>query len=641
MERRVWPAELPNNNLFTNIERDLYLKIKRTKIEAWFIFDIDPMGKSNERVRMGLIIHPHKGIITFSMHEGISSDVFKGTVDIYTPMIEDAIHNLLIESSSLIVRVDDKKMLKYPYRHINILAETNSISDNRCYSSECFTSGATIDDLFGNNDNFKNPYALREFSIPENDAIAIVNKLAPEYTVVKPQKIEGTISEARENHVNVENLPDITGKEIEYSTFLLDSNQVKYINEMGTGHRVLLANAGAGKSVLLLSRAYRYASTHKKERVLVTCYNNNLADAYKFKNSCANFGDNRNLYIMTFHKLVKKIYEECLHEKLIGEYPTEQEIQDLLTYIKRGKVQLEFSAIFVDEVQIFTPLYLDICYALLSQNEDALLLLAGDLNQTVRSQSRKGDAPWKKINDGRLNFKGRVKYLSQNYRNSEQISKYLNGMLRYMNSKLSQNNLINIDEFEYNTFDTGPSQNIALKVNTGINRIDICKKTVDAIEEIARKYQIPYSDIAVLFPYKEHKSLKYFLLYWMTQELRKRGIEYSLIFSGGQSDDRKQYSKTNGVVLSTIDSSLGLDFKAVVVTGLFPYQYVYSEEGKPKKIRTWSQLSKLSTTEQENLKIQLRKIYTACSRAREVLYVLSDIEPGNPFEDVLGDKKYE
>ena len=371
---------------------------------------------------------------------------------------------------------------------------------------------------------------------------------------------------------------------------------------------------------------------------MITCYNNNLADAYKFKNGCANFGQNNNLYIMTFHKLVKKIYQECLNERLVGEYPSEQEIQDLLTYIKRGNVKLEFSAIFVDEVQIFTPLYLEICYSLLAHNEDALFLLAGDLNQTVRSQSRKGDAPWKKINDGRLNFQGRVKYISQNYRNSKQISKYLNGMLSYMNLKLSQYNLINIDEFEYNIFSAGPSKDIALEVQTGISRFDICKRTVDVIEEIAHKYKIGYSDIAVLFPVKENKVLKYYLLYWLTQELRKRGIEYSLIFSGSRDDERKQYSRTNGVIISTIDSSLGLDFKAVIVSGLYPYQYVYSDDGKAKKIKSWNQLSKLSSVEQENMKIQLRKIYTACSRAREVLYVLSDIESGSPFEDVLGDR---
>ena len=245
-----------------------------------------------------------------------------------------------------------------------------------------------------------------------------------------------------------------------------------------------------------------------------------------------------------------------MNTKLLGEYPTEQEIQDLLLYIKKGMVKLDFSAIFIDEVQIFQPLYLDICYSLLGKNEDALFMLAGDLNQTVRSQSRKGDAPWKKINEGRLNFQGRVKYISHNYRNSEQISRYLNGMLSYMNSRLSENNLINIDEFEYNIFGTGPSKNIALEVKTGISRMDICKRTVDSIIEIATKYKIGYSDIAVLFPYKESRLLKYYILFWISQELRKRGIEYSLIFGDNRDGERKQYSKTNGVILSTIDSSL-------------------------------------------------------------------------------------
>lgn len=636
MERRVWPVEIPVNSNFTEIERDIYLKIKRTKINCWFLVDIDPVGLCNEKVRMGIIIHPEKGVISFSMHSDISSEVMSISANMYIGMVEDKIYNLLVESAMLIQSKDSKKVFKYPYKHIAILGEVDNTTHTRCYSTDCFSSTTDIENLF--NGDFSKPYGTDSVHISDEEAVAILSKLAPEYTVVKPQKLNVEVSTMDVDIVNVEELPAITGNEIEYASFLLDEEQVKYVNEMGTGHRVLLANAGAGKSVLLLSRAYRYASAHKKSRVLITCYNNNLVDAYKFKNGCASGEVHNNLFIMTFHTLVKKIYKECLNTRLLGEYPTEQEIQDLLLYIKKGMVKLDFSAIFIDEVQIFQPLYLDICYSLLGSNEDALFMLAGDLNQTVRSQSRKGDAPWKKINDGRLNFQGRVKYISQNYRNSEQISRYLNRMLSYMNFRLSENNLINIDEFEYNIFGTGPSKNIALEIKTGISRMDICKKTVDSIIEIATKYKIGYSDIAVLFPYKESRILKYYILFWISQELRKRGIEYSLIFGDNRDGERKQYSKTNGVILSTIDSSLGLDFKAVILSGLYPYQFVYSDDGKSKKINSWSQLKKLTADEQENFKVQLRKIYTACSRAREVLYVLSDIEEGSPFEDVLGDR---
>lgn len=634
MEHRMWPTEI-NSNSYNEIEKMAYSSFLNNGIKAWFLVDIDPVGFSSEKVRMAAIILGERGVLTLSLHDKGEVEQFLPNADLYTNLIEDKIYNLLLESAVLISKTGNKKVLKFPYKHLNVFKNTNGNTNNRCIGIDALRDIENVASLFNN--DFCKPYDKSFKEITETEGIAIVSKIAPEYTVIKPQIIKSEADSLLDKDIDVEDLPFITGKEVEYSTFLLDKDQVKYINEMGTGHRVLLANAGAGKSVLLLSRAYRYASTHKSGKVLITCFNNNLADSYKFKNSCSNFGDNNNLFIMTFHKLVKKIYNECLKVNIAGEYPTEQEIQDLLLYIKKGMVKLKFTAIFIDEVQIFTPLYLDICYALLDSNKDAVFLLAGDLNQTVRKQSRRGDAPWKKIDGGKLNFRGRVKYISKNYRNSPQISSYLNAMLAYMNLKLSQNGLIDMQEFEYNIFGDGPAQNIALEVQRGISRMDICGRIINAIEEITNKYKVGYSDIAVLFPYKENRFLKYYVLFWITSEMKKRGIQYSLIFSDDQ-EERSQYSRTNGVVLSTIDSSLGLDFRAVILAGLYPYEYIYTEDKKIKKINGWEQLSKLPSDEQESVKVQLRKLYTACSRAREVLYVLSDIEAGSPFDDVLEDR---
>lgn len=635
MEHRIWPTENGVANNFAELEKKVYSAFSNCGVDAWFLVDIDPVGFSNEKVRMASVISPKFGVITLSIHEENSIEQFLPTVDLYTNMIEEKIYNLLLESAALITKKDNKKVLKFPYCHLNVFKSLDGVENNRCIDIDMLMHEDEFAKLLSE-ENCK-PFDKSYGGLSDAEAIAVISKIAPEYTVIKPQIIKSEADSLLDEDIDVEALPFITGKEVEYSTFLLDEDQVKYINEMGTGHRVLLANAGAGKSVLLLSRAYRYASTHKSGKVLITCFNNNLADSYKFKNSCSNFGDNNNLFIMTFHKLVKKIYNECLKSSIVGEYPTEQEIQDLLLYIKKGMVNLKFTAIFIDEVQIFTPLYLDICYALLDSNKDAVFLLAGDLNQTVRKQSRKGDAPWKKIDGGKLNFRGRVKYISKNYRNSPQISSYLNAMLAYMNLKLSQNGLIDMQEFDYNIFGDGPAQNIALEVQRRISRMDICRRIIGAIEEITNKYKVGYSDIAVLFPYKENRFLKYHILFWITSEMKKRGIQYSLIFSDDQ-EERSQYSRTNGVVLSTIDSSLGLDFRAVILAGLYPYEYIYTEDKKTKKINGWEQLSKLPSDEQESVKVQLRKLYTACSRAREVLYVLSDIEEGSPFDDVLEDR---
>ena len=261
------------------------------------------------------------------------------------------------------------------------------------------------------NPNFK--------SISEIEQKAIFERLAPEYTVVMNEVEQVKVPVVNTIHTEEEML--ITGDELEYKTFFLDEYQVGIVNDMGRGHRVVLANPGAGKSVLLLSKAFKYAGMYKESNILLTCYNSNLADSYCFKRSCANFGEGSNLHIMTFHKLVKKIYEECLHEKCDSNIATPKEIQKCIDLVKSGQLKLRFKAIFIDEVQIFDPQYLELCYLLLEDAEDNVFLMAGDLNQTVRKKSHRGDVPWKKIAGVQLDFTGRVRYIKKNYRNSKAI----------------------------------------------------------------------------------------------------------------------------------------------------------------------------------------------------------------------------
>lgn len=636
MEHQIWPRDITGGNNYSELEKSLYSAFSKNDMNAWFLVNIDPVGLSNDKVHMAAIISEKYGVLTISIYDETITEQILSIIDTYTSIVEDKIYNLLLESAILISKTENKKILNFPYRHVNVFKSMDSVKNGNCIELRKLIGEENLVSLLAK-ENCK-PFISIFKAITISQAIAIINKIAPEYTIIKPQIIKNEVDEAKEDDdISVDSLPPITGKEVEYSTFLLDDEQVKYINEMGYGHRVLLANAGAGKSVLLLSRAYRYASIHKNGKVLITCFNNNLADSYKFKNGCSNFGDNNNLFIMTFHKLVMKIYSECLKISIAGMYPSEKEIEDLLLYIKRSDVKLKFSAIFVDEVQIFTPLYLDICYALLDSNPDAVFFLAGDLNQTVRKQSRRGEAPWKKIAGGKLNFRGRVKYISKNYRNSLQISCYLNSMLGYINSRLSQNGLIDMQEFNYNIFGNGPAKSIALKIQRGVPRFSICERIIRAIEEITKEHKVGYSDIAILFPYKDNAFFKYHFLFWITTEMNKKGIEYSVIFTDSQ-EKRTKYSSTSGIVLSTIDSSLGLDFRAVILAGLYPYEYIYTDNKKYKKISDWSQLGKLSHSDQENVKVQLRKMYTACSRAREVLYIISDIEKGGLFDDVLEDR---
>lgn len=649
MSIRLWPQDFERKDHITKAEKALLRYASRNFQNGHMVIGIDPIGLSTNKVRMGMYISPNEGLVTFSIYTGSINALLIPHYISYVEMVETKIYERLLDSKMLIVRNGQNKALKFPYKHIIIFADeiagktalsTQDLNKLLHYATfESFrpiTSQGKekrIEDLmiFG---GIRKTYDKTFKSLSEAECRAIFERLAEEYTVVINEVENVKIAEKKT--LVTEKDFRITGREVEYKTFFLDEYQVGIVNDMGKGHRVILANPGAGKSVLLLSKAFKYASLYKGSNILLTCYNNNLADSYNFKRNCANFGENNNLFIMTFHKLIKKIYEECLHSHCETNIATDEEIQKCIDLVKQGKVNLKFKAIFIDEVQIFDPRYLELCYNLLEEDEDRVFLMAGDLNQAVRALSRKGDAPWKRMNSVHLDFTGRVRYIEKNYRNSKEIGEYISHMLQHMNTRLSMLDLINSLEYEYNSFKIGTNPTIALKVQTGIPRIDIKKQVISAVKEISTKYKISYSDIAVLFPYRQVPFHNYRFLYWLKQGLDEEGIPYSMIINEHEGSNLKVHQgDVSGVVISTIESSLGLDFKAVVLAGLFPYSYVNVDGMVKGEIKTWTSIKNMPENQQTAVQSQMRAVYTACSRARDVLYVISDLKPGSPMEEII------
>ena len=647
MPIKIWPNDFERKEHIYAEERFLLRNALKNFKEGCFVTGIDPLGFCTEQVHMGMYISPEQGLITFSIVQNKIDATQVPMLQMAAENIEQSIYERLVNSKLLIVRHNEKKLLKFPYKHIYLFVnedvpvnsvDADALTSFAPYSAIRFFIPTTaknrpkfVKDLHIF-ENIRMPYDSNFKRITEAESLAIFERLAPEYTVVMKEREEVYVPEI-EDELPAES-EEITGDEVEYRTFYLDDYQVGQINDMGRGHMVILANAGAGKSVLLLSKAFKYTGMYKGSNVLLTCFNNNLADSYRFKKSCAAMtGHDRKLYILTLHRLVAKLFKECLG-KTIDEYATDEEIEECIAAIKDGRIKIRFKAIFIDEVQIFTPLWLELCYSLLESSQESLFLMAGDLNQTVRSQSRRGDAPWKKIADGKLDFTGRVKYIEKNYRNSPEISGFLNRMLTYMNSKLSELDMINLDEFEYDTFENGDSKNVALKITTEINRGQIKDVVIGAIHEIADKYHIGYSEIAVLYPQKGNRLFKYNFLYWVTEGLKQDQIQFSII-STPEDGQKVKYSDTRGVVLSSIDSSLGLDFRAVIIAGLYPFNYVFDSNSNAKKLSSWETVGKLEPDVKENVQVEMRKLYTACSRAREVLYVLSDLTPGTIMDDII------
>lgn len=653
MSIRLWPQDFERKDHISKGEKSLLRNAARNFKDGHIAVGIDPVGMSTATVKMGMYISPEEGLITFSLYEGAMNASNVDAYRMYVDMVESKIYERLLDSKLLIVRNGQYKTLKFPYKHTIIFpdekpgkvsASSEQLKRLYAYATYSFFQPITSQGkektvkelkIF---DGVRKPYDTSFTELTDLECRAIFERLAPEYTVIMTET-EGVSVKEKKNVVTERDMR-ITGKELEYRTFFLDEYQVAQVNDMGTGHRVILANPGAGKSVLLLSKAFKNASMHKDSKVLLTCYNNNLADSYNFKRACANFGDNSNLFIMTFHKFVKKIYDECLHVRTEGAVVTDEEIQKCIDLVRAGKINLRFKAIFIDEVQNFDPLYIELCYLMLEPGEDSTFLMAGDLNQSVRAKSRRGDVPWKRMKGKKLDFTGRVRYIEKNYRNTREIGEYVYGMLTLMNNRLDMLGMINSMEYEYNSFTMGQNPTTALRISLGVNRMQIKEKVAAAIKEIVSKYKISYSDIAVLFPFRKKAYLRYYFLYWLEEALKEADIPYSMIISSDDTTGRVRYSDTKGVVISTIESSLGLDFKAVILAGLYPYNYVFPTDRTSKEIASWNNIKKMTEAEQGLVQSQMRAIYTACSRARDVLYVISDLKSGSPMEDILNPKLY-
>lgn len=177
-------------------------------------------------------------------------------------------------------------------------------------------------------------------------------------------------------------------------------------------------------------------------------------------------------------------------------------------------------------------------------------------------------------------------------------------------------------------------ENIDISVQAGIKRDHIVRETVNAIKEIVSVYDIDYSEIAVLYPEKDSKGLRYYIQYWLRKALDTNNIPYSSVVP--EEDGEGVYIKDEGgVVVASIDAIAGLEFKAVVLTGLYPFSYVFDKKGNRIKLNDWDAIQYLSDENREQIHTYFSKIYKGYLRANEILYVLSDAEQGTIINDVV------
>lgn len=638
---KVIPSNYSEQSCYSTTAKR-FLTYLRKKYPDDGIATIKSYSESNGQI--GVLIVPDKGIIIFNLIdtdyplESLNSPMFEKLFENRYNQLHDFFLNGFLQSKTLCRFIDaNNKILKFPMRFVFLFQNIDISKLDRNLRSKTAVKNNNFyfkgfSSLLDNNDIFScfEKYDKDNFQyINQKYYGSIIERVVPENaTLVSISPKTSTKKNAISN--NPKFYP-ITGNEREFSALYLDDNQIKSINDTKPGHYLTLANPGTGKSVLLVSKAYRIQSIKSDNHALITCYNNNLAEHHNIFADISGMKTS-NLHIKTFHKFVLDILSQ-VDPYFVKTHSLDSDYDDnfnnmvdrFITLLDEKKINTKLNAIFIDEVQLFDPKWIDICYRLLDkENKDYFFEMYGDINQDVKSLHSKGKASWQ--NTKYIpSLQGRVRKLDKNYRNTDLIANYLTCMISEFNEFLGKHG-IDIDK-ESSCLSSMTLKKGSLRTKILISANNDVTKVRKTIEELVDKKNAEYNEIAVIYPAKGYGKY-YNPVYYLESELTKHNIPYSKI----HGDLKTKLYDCDGVIFSTIDSCLGLDFKYVVLCGIHFWDFVYLDNGTEKldmKKILFNQQAKLYYCEIG------KKIYSACSRAREGLYIIDDLDEKSPIKNIL------
>lgn len=472
-----------------------------------------------------------------------------------------------------------------------------------------------------------------EITRNERDIIGFV--IAPHYYI--PQSINYLKNELEANTKRIN--PEELGSNLELrevKVLSLDKEQVKIINRMNYGNHLLLACAGSGKSALLIAKAFRFASIYKDKNVLILCFNNNLADYYRWRIEVAGL-TTRNITCYTFHSLLWKLLKDINMTSKLNQKNSDFYFENLFNLVVKnfneGKILPQYDAIFIDEIQIFKREWYKFSYNLLKSKEKDkhLFIIAGDKSQNVNDNMEKGLAPWQIDDHEYPSYQSNTIRIEMNYRNSIQINNYINNFVTIVKQYL-----IDIG------FDITKREDLFLRgiatregEKPSIIKSDRRKEVneiFNIIDNLNNIKNVPLSEIAILIPQRKYTPSKYFILTWLQNEFSKRNMEYTLLIN--EENNFISYGERKGVIICTIESALGLDFEAVILCGLFPlglYEKSYKLEYFDDKSLEVEEL----LIRKEKFYKNINQLYTAMTRAKNFLYVILSQTTENIYNDIL------
>lgn len=342
----------------------------------------------------------------------------------------------------------------------------------------------------------------------------------------------------------------------------MDLHQENLAKQIGDKNRLIRGVAGSGKTIILASRAKMLSKQNPEWKILILCYNISLSNAiqqmithmmnepedlfdFDFSNEMAERPvHNENIIVRNFHSWLKNDLKI-----------KEQQIPVMIEKIEQNEAIFPtYDAVLIDEGQDFETDWLRLVSALINAETQSLLLVE-DRAQTIYKRKRSY------VQDTGLSFQGRSKVLSINYRNTSQIVKFAWDFFR--SHSVFKNKVVNRDLegdiiAPQSTKRKGPDPGI-IKASSFFEEMKLVARQMKKLHE---QKKVPYDEMLVL--YRVKRTHKVAIIDVIKRTLSEAGLPYYWITENDGS--KRSFEKEDGKIkISTIDSSKGLDFRAVFI----------------------------------------------------------------------------
>lgn len=193
---------------------------------------------------------------------------------------------------------------------------------------------------------------------------------------------------------------------------VLDRAQEAMAKTLGDGHRVIRGVAGSGKTLVLTYRARLLAEHFPQQRVLVTCFNRSLAGVLRRQLR------DRNVTVATLDALMTEARKRAgTDARNYADHDREELARRALDALDtQPDAVAVFDHVLIDEAQDFPTAALRFAVRLLRPGSESLLVVA-DSAQNIYSTK----FTWRAAG---INAIGRTRKLDTSYRNTREILEY-------------------------------------------------------------------------------------------------------------------------------------------------------------------------------------------------------------------------